>query len=64
MPRYLHRQLAEVARDQGVSLNQFVCTAAVMAAGINGLVSDPPATPSRNRTTDEEFSRIWRETFC
>ena len=24
MPRYLHRQLTEIAREQGVSLNQFI----------------------------------------
>jgi predicted HicB family RNase H-like nuclease len=60
LPRYLHRHLAEVAKEQGVSLNQFVCTAAVRAAEA---ASAKPVPQSRNRVSDEEYERIWRKTF-
>jgi hypothetical protein len=59
LPRYLHRQLALVAREQGVSLSQFVCTAAVMAAGLNGVVPEESHRPGGNRISDEQYSRIW-----
>lgn len=63
MPRYLHRQLVLIAREQGVSLNQFVCTAAVMAAGRNGAETDPESAPGRNRVSEAEYSRIWNTQF-
>jgi hypothetical protein len=59
MPKYLHRRLTEVAHEQGVSLNQFICTAAAMVAGLNSEVSEPPRAPGSNRVSQEEFSRIW-----
>jgi hypothetical protein len=61
MPRYLHRQLTLVAREQGVSLSQFVSTAAVMAAGLNGVVSEGNETrgPGWNRVSAEEYTQIW-----
>jgi hypothetical protein len=59
MPKYLHRRLTEVSREQGVSLNQFICTAAAMVAGLNSEMIDPPRAPGSNRISDEEFSRIW-----
>ena len=46
MPRYLHRQLTLVAQEQGVSLSQFVCTAAVMAAGLNGGLPEQDRGPA------------------
>ena len=61
LPRYLHRQLSEVAREQGVSLNQFVCTAAVQGGGETvEKVEQAPARGS-DRVSEEEFSRICRE---
>jgi hypothetical protein len=59
MPKYLHRRLTEVSNEQGVSLNQFVCTAAAMVAGLNSEVTEPPRASGSNRISDEEFSRIW-----
>jgi hypothetical protein len=56
LPQYLHRFLSEVAREQGVSLNQFVCTAAVRAAEA---ASDKAIPQGGNRISDEEWSRIW-----
>ena len=64
MPRYLHRRLAEVAREQGVSLNQFVCTAAVMAAGLNSEVPETARASGSDRVSDEQFSQIWRQVFA
>jgi HicB family len=61
IPRYLHRRLTEVAQEQGVSLNQFVCTAAAMVAGLNSEVSEPDRSPGSDRVTDEEFSRLWQD---
>jgi hypothetical protein len=63
MPRYLHRQLTDIAREQGVSLNQFMCTAAAMAAGLSGKRVEDALSPGSNRISDEEYDRIWRETF-
>jgi uncharacterized protein (DUF1778 family) len=60
LPRYLHRHLAEVAREQGVSLNQFVCTAAVRAAET---ASSKPVPQGADRVSEEEYQRIWRNTF-
>lgn len=63
MPRYLHRKLTEVAREQGVSLNQFMCTAAAMAAGLSGQNVQEAQAPGSHRVSDEEYERIWRNTF-
>jgi hypothetical protein len=60
LPRYLHRHLSEVAREQGVSLNQFVCTAAVRAAES---ASAKPLPQGTDRVSEEEYERIWRNTF-
>jgi predicted HicB family RNase H-like nuclease len=60
LPRYLHRHLSEVAREQGVSLNQFVCTAAVRAAEA---ASAKPVPQGTDRVSEEEYQRIWRNTF-
>ena len=43
MPRYLHREIAEIAREQGVSINQFVCLAAAAAVGVVRRESDAAA---------------------
>ena len=63
LPRYLHRQLSEVAREQGVSLSQFVCTAAVMAAGATSSKIDQAPPPGSDRVSKEEYARIWRDTW-
>jgi HicB-like protein involved in pilus formation len=63
MPRYLHQKLTEVARQQGVSLNQFMCTAAAMAAGLSGQNVQETHAPGSHRVSDEEYDRIWRNTF-
>lgn len=65
LPKYLHRQLRDAARAQGVSLNQFVLTAAVMAAGINAEIAVTPATAEvgSNRVSEEEYNRIWNGRF-
>jgi hypothetical protein len=63
MPRYLHRQLTLVAREQGVSLSQFVCTAAVMAAGLNGGVLEEKPNPGFDRVGEEQYSQLWSEQF-
>jgi hypothetical protein len=63
LPRYLHQHLVQVAREQGVSLNQFVCTAAVRAAeaasGTKGLRFEQ----GTDRVSREEYSRIWRDAW-
>jgi hypothetical protein len=65
LPRYLHRQLAEIAREQGVSLSQFVCTAAAKAAGEATGRTDIGLPPSGyNRVSEEEYRRIWRNNFA
>jgi hypothetical protein len=64
IPRYLHRQLTLVAREQGVSLNQFVCTAAVMAAGLNGGVPEQSHDSGWNRVSEEQYARIWNRRFA
>ena len=61
LPRYLHRHLSNVAREQGVSLNQFVCTAAVRAAEA---ASARPIPEGTDRVSEEEYERIWRRTFA
>jgi HicB-like protein involved in pilus formation len=63
LPRYLHRQLTEVAREQGVSLNQFVCTAAVMAAGGTSSKVDQAPPAGSDRVSKEEYARIWRSVW-
>ena len=63
MPRYLHRQLTNIAREQGVSLNQFMCTAAAMAAGLSGQKVENASASGSDRISDEEYDRIWRNTF-
>ena len=64
LPRYLHRQLAEIAREQGVSLSQFVCTAAVKAAGEASDKADVGLAPAGyDRVSEEEYRQIWRNTF-
>jgi HicB family len=63
MPRYLHRQLTDIAQEQGVSLNQFMCTAAAMAAGLSGQKVENAPTPGSDRISDEEYERIWSDTF-
>jgi hypothetical protein len=62
MPSYLHGELVRVAREQGVSLNQFVYSAAVMAAGLNTVA--PPLHEGYDRVGDEEYSRIVAEAFA
>jgi hypothetical protein len=63
LPRYLHRHLTKVAREQGVSLNQFVCTAAVRAAETVSAKTDISLAPGTDRVSKEEYARIWRETW-
>jgi hypothetical protein len=63
MPRYLHRQLSLVAREQGVSLNQFVCTAAVMAAGLTGGVPEERPSEGYDRVGKEEYARLFNQQF-
>jgi hypothetical protein len=48
MPRYLHHEIAEVAQEQGVSVNQFVCLAAAAAVGVARRESDAGATRERS----------------
>jgi hypothetical protein len=75
MPISLHRDLLESAREEGVSLNQFVC--ALLASGVRWRGSrdagDPtpeigePATEgnrSQDRISEEKYREIWRKTFC
>jgi predicted HicB family RNase H-like nuclease len=64
LPKYLHRQIAEIAREQGVSLNQFVCTAAAVAAGMASDKFDQAPPPGSNRVSDEEYERLWRRAFA
>jgi hypothetical protein len=74
VPASLHRDLLESAEEEGVSLSQFVC--AMLASGMRwrqSAVGDGDARsgastrgasglpPGGDRTSDEEFSRIWRE---
>ena len=61
LPRYLHRHLSEIAREQGVSLNQFVCTAAVRAAEV---ASAKPVPQGTDRVSEEEYAKIWNRTFA
>jgi HicB-like protein involved in pilus formation len=63
LPRYLHRQIAEIAREQGVSLNQFVCTAAAVAAGAASDRFDQTPPPGTDRVSKEEYARIWRNVW-
>ena len=61
LPRYLHRELTQIAHEQGVSLNQFVCTAAARAAGLNAHQEEPASRPGANRVSEEEYWRILRD---
>jgi hypothetical protein len=61
LPRYLHRHLSEVAREQGVSLNQFVCTAAVRAAEV---ASAKPVPQGTDRVSEDEYAKIWNRIFA
>ena len=63
LPRYLHRQLAETASEQGVSLSQFVCTAAVKAAGELSGKADVGPPDGYDRVSKEEYARIWRNAW-
>ena len=63
VPRYLHRYLTDVAREQGVSLNQFVCTAAVRAAEAAAGAGNPARPQASDRVSREEYSRIWRDVW-
>jgi uncharacterized protein (DUF1778 family) len=62
LPRYLHRYLVEVAHEQGVSLNQFVYTAAVRAAEA---VSENQADfhVGTDRVSETEYARIMHDTW-
>jgi hypothetical protein len=68
MPVSLHRELVEAAKAERVSLNQFVC--ALLASGmrwrqVEGDRGDAAPDPERgkDRLSDEEYDRIWREAF-
>jgi HicB-like protein involved in pilus formation len=63
LPRYLHQHLVQVAREQGVSLNQFVCTAAVRAAEAASGAKELRLEQGTDRVSREEYSRIWRNTW-
>jgi hypothetical protein len=68
MPASLHRELVEAAKADKVSLNQFVC--ALLAGGMRWRQGDGDGSddafqrePGRHRVSDEEYDKIWRNTF-
>ena len=63
VPRYLHQHLVQVAREQGVSLSQFVCTAAVRAAEAASGTNALHLEQGTDRVSREEYSRIWRNSW-
>jgi HicB family len=68
MPTSLHEELAQAAEADGVSLNQFVC--ALLASGMQWRhgaderdAGNATARQGKRGTTNEEYERIWRNTF-
>ena len=63
MPSTLHRDLANKAETEGVSLNQFACAALAVAVGWRaGSVEDEVSPkPASTRPGDEAFSKFWRD---
>jgi hypothetical protein len=68
MPTSLHKELIEAAETDGVSMNQYVC--ALIASGMQWRRGaeerrgENETTRQRKRgTTNEEYERIWRDTF-
>jgi hypothetical protein len=56
LPEFLHKQLKEIAKQEGVSLNQFVATA--VAEKISALLTEEYLEKRAQRGSREKFDRV------
>ena len=67
MPASLHRELVEAAKDDKVSLNQFVCAllAGAMRWRQGSEAGDAASEPEEgsDRVSMDDYRRIWRNVW-
>jgi len=56
LPKYLHREIKKLAEEQGISMNQFIATAA--AEKVSSLKTVAYLEKRAERGSREEFERV------